>query len=72
MTIRTTEAPRYYVIHPLDDLPEEKRSPENLGPMPMSPSARFSLVALRGYLITMGILIAYRVMEMAGVIRHIH
>ena len=40
----------YWVVHPLDDLLEEKRDPSGLGPMPMTLSVRLSLFALRAYL----------------------
>jgi len=57
----------FYVVHPLDDLPEEKCNAEDLGPMPMTRSVKWSLMALRGYLILMGLLVAYHVLELAGV-----
>lgn len=64
---------RYCVVHPLDDEPEEKRDPENLGLMPMSRSVRWSLFALRGYLVLMGFLVFYHVLDIAGVFgRHLH
>jgi hypothetical protein len=57
----------YYVVHPLYDEPEEKCDPEALGPMHLSKGERLSLYALRGYLILMLGLAAYRVLDMAGV-----
>ncbi|MGH9326888.1 MAG: hypothetical protein ACRD2B_09430 [Terriglobia bacterium] len=57
-----------YVIHPLDDQPEEKCNPEGLGPMPMSRSVKASLLVLRIYLITMMLLLLYHVLGLAGVI----
>ncbi len=56
----------YYVVHPLDDVPEVKRSADEFGPMPMTRSVRWSLFALRGYLILMGVLVAVQVFAMAG------
>ncbi len=56
----------YYVIHPLDDEPEEKFDPDALGPMHMTRSVKYSLYALRLYLILMLILAVYRVAVMAG------
>ncbi|CCW34323.1 hypothetical protein CTKA_00667 [Chthonomonas calidirosea] len=50
----------YYVVHPLEDEPEEKCDPEKAGPMPMSRSVKFSLITLRAYLIIMGLLLLYR------------
>jgi hypothetical protein len=48
------------VVHPLDDIPETKRDVSSLGPMPMTKSVRASLLVLRGYLILMACLVAYR------------
>lgn len=58
------------VVHPLDDIAEVKLSPEGLGQMPMSPSVRVSLYALRGYLILIGVMVAYRVLTLAGIFGH--
>ncbi len=59
----------YYVVHPLDDEPEEKIDVENAGPMEMTRSVRLVLLALQIYLIIMLALLAYRVLVMAGVLR---
>ncbi|MBV9849054.1 MAG: hypothetical protein JO250_05120 [Armatimonadetes bacterium] len=64
------KARAFEVIHPLDDVAEEKCSPEGLGRMHMSRSVRWSLYALRGYLLTMGLLVAYRLLTLAGVLGH--
>ena len=56
------------VVHPLDDVAEEKRSPEGLGEMPMSASVKYSLYALRGYLVLIGLMVSYRVLTLAGVL----
>ncbi len=61
----------YLVVDPLDDLPEEKCDVSALGPMPMTPSVRRSLLALRGYLILMTALVAYHVLDLAGVFKHL-
>jgi hypothetical protein len=58
----------YYVVHPLDDEPEEKRDPSALGPMHLSKGEKLSLFALRGYLVLMLFLAGYRVFTMAGVL----
>lgn len=58
------------VVHPLDDVAEEKRSPEGLGRMPMSASVEFSLYALRGYLVLIGLMVGYRVLTLAGAFGH--
>ena len=57
----------FLVIHPLDDLPEQKVDTAHLGPMPMTRSVRFSLMALRAYLLLMMLLVLYHVADLAGV-----
>ncbi len=57
---------RFVVIHPLDDLPEQKVDTESLGPMAMTGSVRISLLALRAYLVLMMLLVLYRVVLQAG------
>ncbi|HYW44639.1 MAG TPA: hypothetical protein VE959_17390 [Bryobacteraceae bacterium] len=56
----------FVVIHPLDDVPEEKVDTENLGPMKMTASVRISLVSLRAYLVLMMLMVFYRVLDLAG------
>lgn len=63
-----TNTNAYCVVHPLDDRLEEKRDPSGLGPMPMTLSVRLSLFALRAYLILMTLLVAYHVMDLAGLL----
>ena len=71
VAIANTEEIRVYdVVHPMDDVQEEKRSGEGLGLMPMSRSVRFSLLALRGYLVMMTLLVAYHMLELAGLFGH--
>ena len=61
----------FTIIHPLDDSPEQKLDPSELGPMPLTRSVRFSLLALRAYLVLMAMLVGYRVLELAGLLsRH--
>jgi hypothetical protein len=57
---------RFVVIHPLDDLPEQKVDTESLGAMPMTLSVRLSLLSLRGYLILMFLLVVYHVVGLAA------
>jgi hypothetical protein len=57
----------FLVIHPLDDLPEQKVDTAHLGPMLMTRSVRFSLMALRTYLVLMMLLVLYHVVDLAGV-----
>jgi hypothetical protein len=59
------ELERYVVVHPLDDVPEEKVDTESLGPMPMTASVKWSLVSLRAYLVLMVALVFYRVVSLA-------
>jgi hypothetical protein len=61
---------RFVVVHPLDDVPEQKVDIENLGPMPMTRSVRFSLMSLRAYLILMMLLVFYHVLDLAKVFAH--
>jgi hypothetical protein len=56
----------YVIIHPLDDIPEEKIDIDNLGPMALTGAVKWSLLSLRAYLILMSVLVLYRVLEMAG------
>jgi len=56
----------FVVVHPLDDVPEEKVDAENLGPMAMTTSVRISLLSLRAYLVLMMVLVFYHVVVVAG------
>ena len=68
-TMQNTYAPEYfYVIHPLDDAPEEKCSSEGLGHIAMTPAVRISLTVLRGYLVLMTLMLGYHVLDLAGVL----
>lgn len=60
--------PEFYVVHPLFDVPEEKKNPETIGAMRFTFGARLSLMSLRVYLILMMGLAAYRTMVMAGLL----
>ena len=71
MTTSTTNAAAYWVVHPLDDLPEKKLDVSAVGPMAMTPSVRFSLLALRGYLILMTGLVAYHFLGLAAALKHL-
>ena len=61
--------PIFAVVHPLDDVPEEKLDTEHLGPMRMTPTVRLCLYALRGYLLLMFGLLGLRVLQLAGMVR---
>jgi len=66
-----TQPPRqsFSIVHPLDDQPEKKVDTDHLGPMRMTRMVRICLFALRGYLLLMFALLAFRVLQLAGVIR---
>jgi hypothetical protein len=66
--ITVTEVPEnhFVVVHPLDDIAEEKVDASGLGTMPMTTSVKVSLMALRGYLILMMLLVLYHVIDLAG------
>lgn len=55
-----------YAIHPLDDLPEEKRSPDGLGTMRLSTMQKAMLLALRSYIAVMIVLVAIKMLTLAG------
>jgi hypothetical protein len=69
--IGNANEPVFWVVHPLDDLPEQKRDVSAVGPMPMTPSVRLSLLALRAYLILMTGLVAYHFLGLATALRHL-
>jgi hypothetical protein len=60
------QAGRFVVIHPLDDVPEQKVDTSTLGPMPMTWTVRLSLMSLRAYLLLMFGLVVYHVLGLAG------
>lgn len=62
----------FHVIHPLDDVPEEKLCPTRLklGRMRMSGGRWWSLLTLRVYLIVIMLLVLYRGLDLAGVFSH--
>jgi hypothetical protein len=57
----------FAVVHPLDDVVEEKVDTSTLAPMPMTPSVTLSLMALRGYLFLMMLLVLYHVLDLAAI-----
>ena len=67
-----TDVPAHHfvVVHPLDDVPEQKVDTSALGPMPMTTTVRMSLLALRAYLVLMILLVFYHVMDLAGAFGH--
>jgi hypothetical protein len=68
-TIQNSFHPEYFrVIHPLNDVPEQKCSAEGLGHIAMTPAVRISLTVLRGYLIVMSAMLFYHVLDLAGIL----
>jgi len=55
------------VVHPLDDVEEQKIETAHLGPMRMTTTVRVSLLILRGYLVLMMFFVLYHVLDLAGV-----
>jgi hypothetical protein len=64
----TIDEREFLVIHPLDDVVEQKVETKHLGPMRMTPVVRVSLLALRGYLVLMMLLLLYHVLGLAGLL----
>jgi len=58
-------------MHPLNDVPEQKCSSEGLDHIAMTPAVRISLTLLRGYLTAMTLMLAYHVLDLAGMLRPI-
>lgn len=71
-TMQNSYEPEYFsVVHPLHDVPEEKCSSEGLGRIAMTRPVRISLGILRAYLIAMTLMLAYHVLELAGLLHKI-
>jgi hypothetical protein len=66
--LETTRHQPARVVHPLFDEPEGKMDLDALPPMPMTQSLRFSLVALRAYLMVMVLMVTYRFPELASIL----
>jgi hypothetical protein len=61
-----SHSPRLVVIHPLDDEPEVKLTPSDAGRLRLSRTVRWSLFALRAYLVVIIALVAYRIFVLAA------
>ena len=57
-----------YVIHPLDDVHEQKCTSEGLGLMQLTPTVRIALTTPRIYLIAMTLIILYRMATLTHLI----
>jgi hypothetical protein len=67
-SLRSSYEPQYFsVIHPLNDLPEQKCSSEGLGQIAMTRQVRICLGILRAYLAAMTLMLGYHVLDLAGV-----
>jgi hypothetical protein len=66
--MQQAERPTFVVVHPLDDVQEPKVETEHLGPMQMTRTVKICLYGLRGYLLLMFGLLAFRVVQLAGAI----
>jgi hypothetical protein len=62
----------FRVIHPLDDVPEQKCSTVGLGKIRMTRAVRVSLGVLRAYLILMTLMLSYHVLDLSGLLHKIH
>ena len=64
----TIDEREFLVVHPLDDVVEQKVETKHLGLMRMTSAGRISLLALRGYLVLMMLLLLYHVLGLAGLL----
>jgi hypothetical protein len=67
----TPEINGFRVVHPLDDIAEQKCSGSGLGRIRMTRAVRISLGVLRAYLIVMTLMLGYHVLDLAGVLHKI-
>ena len=56
----------FRVVHPLDDVAEQKCSTEGLGKIAMTRAVRICLGLLRAYLIAITLMLGYHVLDLAG------
>lgn len=65
--MHNTYEPQYFkVVHPLDDVREQKCSSEGLSRIKITLPVRISLGVLRTYLIAMTLMLGYHVLDLAG------
>jgi hypothetical protein len=60
------EPQSFIVIHPLNDVAEQKCSSEGLGQIAMTRPVRICLSILRAYLAAMTLMLGYHVLDLAG------
>ena len=63
----TPDANHILVVHPLDDVAEQKCLFEGLGKIKMTRAVRVSLGIVRAYLILMTLMLGYHVLDLASV-----
>ena len=68
----TPEINGFRVIHPLDDVLEQKCSTEGLGKIRMTRAVRVSLGVLRACLILMTLMLGYHVLDLSGLLHKIY
>jgi hypothetical protein len=68
----TPESQDLRVIHPLDDVAEQKCSSHGLGRIRLTRPVRLSLGVLRAYLIAMTLMLGYHVLDLAGLLHKSH
>ena len=61
----------FRVIHPLDDVAEQKCTTEGLGKIKMTRAVRVSLRILRGYLVVMTLMLGYHVLDLSGLVHKV-
>jgi hypothetical protein len=61
----------FRVVHPLDDVQEQKCSTEGLGKIKMTRAVRVSLAILRAYLMLMTLMLGYHVLDLSGLLHKI-
>ena len=67
----TPEINGFRVVHPLDDVAEQKCSSSGLGRIRMTRAVRISLGVLRAYLIVMTLMLDYHVLDLASALHKI-
>jgi len=67
----TPEINGFRVVHPLDDVAEQKCSSSGLGRIRMTRAVRISLGVLRAYLIVMTLMLGYHVLDLASALHKI-
>jgi hypothetical protein len=67
----TPEINGFRVVHPLDDIAEQKCSTVGLGKIRMTRAVRVSLGVLRAYLILMTLMLSYHVLDLSGLVHKV-